>query len=432
MSALNKCPAMYGLISLGKSGVGKSFIANRLLNRDSFESNTAAGPVTKLMSFSPYQHEKKQCIVYDVPCLLNISQEVMKSNREEIKKAFEHSLQTIVLFIVGEQSGRISEEDITTITLINDAYKIPHESLVLIVNSVPKDMTDDYRNKIITQFVKLFRVTNFQWSANASGEPSISRRAANLDAEPGKILPPIRGYANQPLVSLEEAVLPLQCIMPNIESNVWIVKQNLRNPKDGLTVDESASIMLYTYESISDGESLSYILNETLNSKNRKQLVPWYLYLRLLLTALDHLPAKECTVFRKTKRNLIHQYPNDKVITWWGFSSCTSSMDTPRSAPDFDNDETHTQFVIQCHKGRNIKNHSFEKTADEILLLPATQFVVTMSVKANRKLNLVHLQEQSLSFPLLEPVQAPNRTKNSAQCFDDECQPPGIKSKFPS
>ncbi|CAF5114653.1 unnamed protein product, partial [Rotaria magnacalcarata] len=49
-----------------------------------------------------------------------------------------------------------------------------------------------------------------------------------------------------PLVSLEEAVKPLLNIVPKVERNVYVVQENCQNPEDGLTTDESASIMLCT------------------------------------------------------------------------------------------------------------------------------------------------------------------------------------------
>ena len=37
-------------------------------------------------------------------------------------------------------------------------------------------------------------------------------------------------------------------VLPKIERNVFIVKQSCTEPKDGVSTDESAAIMLYAFE----------------------------------------------------------------------------------------------------------------------------------------------------------------------------------------
>ncbi|CAF4419089.1 unnamed protein product, partial [Rotaria magnacalcarata] len=123
-------------------------------------------------------------------------------------------------------------------------------------------------------------------------------RFTDVGELPKRMLAPIEGYDTVPLVSLEDAVKPLVDIVPNVERNVYVVKENCQDPEDGLTTDESASIMLYTYESILHENSLYVKLNDTLRSEQRKHLVPWFLYLRLILTALARLPSKRRSIFR--------------------------------------------------------------------------------------------------------------------------------------
>ncbi|CAF4224451.1 unnamed protein product, partial [Rotaria magnacalcarata] len=82
-------------------------------------------------------------------------------------------------------------------------------------------------------------------------------RFVDVGALSKRMLAPIDGYEKAPLVSLEETVKPLVNIVPKIERNVYVVQENCQNPEDGLTSDESASIMLYTYESMPRDDSLS-------------------------------------------------------------------------------------------------------------------------------------------------------------------------------
>ncbi|CAF1261988.1 unnamed protein product [Rotaria sordida] len=88
-------------------------------------------------------------------------------------------------------------------------------------------------------------------------------RFADFGALPKRMLAPIEGYEKIPLITLEEAVKPLVNIVPKVERNVKIVKKKCQESEDGLTTDESAAIMLYTYESMPHEDSLYVKLNET-------------------------------------------------------------------------------------------------------------------------------------------------------------------------
>lgn len=108
------------------------------------------------------------------------------------------------------------------------------------------------------------------------------------DARP---LQPIAGYETFPLVSLKEACRPLEKIMDkHLKTHVKIARRACAQPKDGLTVDESAALYLYTMEWGIRENSLYYVLNSTLRSAERGKLVPWYCYLKLMLTAFFKLP----------------------------------------------------------------------------------------------------------------------------------------------
>ena len=62
-------------------------------------------------------------------------------------------------------------------------------------------------------------------------------------------------------------------------------------PQDGLTIDESAAIRLYTIEWQKPHRSLYSMLNETLKTADRKALQPYFKYFKLFLTALVKLPS---------------------------------------------------------------------------------------------------------------------------------------------
>ncbi|CAF0830689.1 unnamed protein product [Adineta steineri] len=154
-------------------------------------------------------------------------------------------------------------------------------------------------------------------------------RFSDFTSEPTETLPPIQGYETRPLVSLEEAIHPLIPLVPEVERMAWIVKQNHFDGEHGLTNDEAASILLYTIEWEPKHKSFYIILNNTLRAADRQLLKPWFLYLRLIMTSLAKLPSdsNRLTVYRGVKLDLSAQYPKGSTVTWWGFSSCTTSVD---------------------------------------------------------------------------------------------------------
>ena len=243
-------------------------------------------------------------------------------------------------------------------------------------------------------------------ASNTTGNSSV-RRFTDVGVLPKRMLAPIEGYENEPLVSLEEAIKPLVDIVPKIERNVFFVKQNCAEPKDGLSTDESAAIMLYTYESMPHDHSLYVILNAALRAEQRQKLIPWFRYLRLVLTALARLPSERRHVSRGVKEDLREQYPVGQNFIWWGFSSCTSTIDVLENEQFVGKTGKRTLFQIECHAGKNVKNHSFVSTEDEILLLPARQFVVRGCLDLGNQLYMIQLKEIDPKYPLLEPIPAP-------------------------
>ncbi|CAF1102523.1 unnamed protein product [Adineta steineri] len=218
------------------------------------------------------------------------------------------------------------------------------------------------------------------------------------------LLMPIVGYEKMPLVSLETAVQPLIDLLPNIQQYVYVAKQRSKEATDGLTQDESASIMLYSMGWEPSDECLYVMLNKSLRSENRTQLKPWFSYLKLLLTALSRLPSVRMTVYRGVKLDLSRKYQKGATILWWGFSSCTKSIDVLQSNQFLGDTGARTIFIIECYSGKNIRNHSYFASEDEILLPPATQFRVKSCLDQAGGLKLIHLEETESPFPLIEPI----------------------------
>jgi hypothetical protein len=186
-----------------------------------------------------------------------------------------------------------------------------------------------------------------------SGSTSVGYHARVTDdllQEPGRRLTPIRGYQNMPLVSLQQAVEPLVSILPAVREMVWIVLEQRTGPFDGLSRDESASIMLYTLDWDPPGQPFYRVLNDALGSEDGQRLKPWFLYLKLFLTALNRLPS--CTTghfYRGVKRDLRAHYPIKKEFFWWRFSSCTATLEVLQSETFLGNVGSRTRFMATCH-----------------------------------------------------------------------------------
>ncbi|CAF1326489.1 unnamed protein product, partial [Didymodactylos carnosus] len=258
----------------------------------------------------------------------------------------------------------------------------------------------------------------------AAGGVAVQRnaRVSDIADEPHRMLMPIRGYDEKPLVSLEEAVKPLVSILPGVQDYVYVAKQRCEeDPADGLSQDESASIILYSMEWEPQEQCLYYVLNATLRAEDRGQLKPWFLYFKLLLTALARLPSTRHFVYRGVKIDLSKQYPAGKTFVWWGFSSCTSSIQVLENKQFLGTTGVRTMFTIDCDSGKDICRHSYYQSEEEILLLAARQFKVVACLQPAPDLHMIQLKEIQSPILLLQPVtltSLANKTSTGAQKED--------------
>ncbi|CAF1013724.1 unnamed protein product [Adineta steineri] len=242
-------------------------------------------------------------------------------------------------------------------------------------------------------------------------DPLKYTRVSDIVNEPLEMLMPIEGYEEMPIVPLNEAVAPLLSILPKIQDYADIVKKRCKLiPPDGLTRDESAAIMLYSMEWEPHEECLSFALNAALRTEDRKELKPWFSYLKLILTALEKLPSTPSNVFRGMNLDLSNRYSVRKTFVWWGFSSCTTSIEVLEEEQILGKIGQRTVFTIECDSGKDISRHSYYKSKKKVLLLPARQFMVVGCFEQAQGLHIIQLKETKPPFTLLQPV-----TNQSAQ-----------------
>ncbi|CAF4132063.1 unnamed protein product [Rotaria sordida] len=241
-------------------------------------------------------------------------------------------------------------------------------------------------------------------------------RYSDVAEEPLLPLTPINIYEQIPLVELEDAIEPLLSIVPDVKQMLCVVKENCQEIKDDLTINESASIMLYSMEWEPKECSFNLILNRTLRDENRDRLKPWHLYLKLFMKSLSKLPSIHCYVYRGIQIDLSNEYLQGKTFIWWGFSICTQSIEICENEQYFDKTNQRTRFRIECKSGKDIHNHSFHKTTDEILLLSAQRYKVISSIDSNNGLHIIQVKEID-SFPISQSINT-DRTSSITVSFN--------------
>ncbi|CAM4769801.1 unnamed protein product [Rotaria magnacalcarata] len=203
------------------------------------------------------------------------------------------------------------------------------------------------------------------------------------------------GYADQPLLPLYEACAPLTGIIHDISFYVQLaLDETSEQPPNGLTIDESASIRLFTIEWESPHQSLHSMLNYTLNTAVRKELLPYFQYLKLFMTALVKLPCLPSQiVWRGINQDLSAQLLPGITMKWWAFSSCTATMAALESNMCLNAAGTRTLLSIEAINGRTISAHSHSAIEDEILLFPGIHVAVQPQVSTVSNLHIIHLKQ---------------------------------------
>ncbi|CAF2187976.1 unnamed protein product [Rotaria magnacalcarata] len=216
---------------------------------------------------------------------------------------------------------------------------------------------------------------------------------------------PIVGYADQPLLPLYKACAPLNEIVENISFYVQLaLDETPEIPPGGMTIDESAAIRLYTIEWEGPHRSLYSMLNRTLKTGNRKELQPYFKYMKLFVTALAKIPCDPpATVWRGVTKDLSQQFPAGTPVTWWAFTSCTTNLTVLENNMYLGNAGSRTLFSVEAINGRSVRVHSHFDTEDEILLLPGTHMIVQSRLSPAPDLHIIHLKQVIPDEVLLEP-----------------------------
>lgn len=150
----------YGLIILGNSGAGKSFLANVLVGYDAFKHEFSSTAVTADTEYVEVNIGHFPLAIFNIPGLIEANQERINLNKAEIDRAFQERPNSVVMFVFGHQNGRIRDEDVVAFNVINAAYPFRSESLIIVVNGIPKRRPKDYEGSTLVLLQKLLVNTN--------------------------------------------------------------------------------------------------------------------------------------------------------------------------------------------------------------------------------------------------------------------------------
>jgi hypothetical protein len=230
-------------------------------------------------------------------------------------------------------------------------------------------------------------------------------RTVNIINDIRADLSAIVGYAGEPLLPLFKACAPLSNIIHNLSFYIQMaLNETPEEPPNGLTIDESAAIRLYTIEWPQPHRSLYSMLNYTLKNEDREFLRPYFKYLKLFLTALVKLPCMPpLTIWRGVTKDLSKEFPPGTPVTWWAFSSCTVELPVLKNNMFLGVTGKRTLFSVEAINARTICAHSHFVSEDEILLLPGTHMIVQSQFSPAADLHIIHLRQVKPEEILLEP-----------------------------
>ncbi len=143
---------------MGNTGVGKSFLANILLKQDAFVHKATPRAVTTETEFKEISLGNETYAIFNIPGLIEADQKRIETNKVEIHKAFHERPTSLILYAFGSQGGRIRDEDVVAFNALNKAYEFKLDSLVLIVNGVPKDRPKNYEGEVTVLLEELIKM----------------------------------------------------------------------------------------------------------------------------------------------------------------------------------------------------------------------------------------------------------------------------------
>ncbi|CAF0977928.1 unnamed protein product [Adineta steineri] len=188
-----------------------------------------------------------------------------------------------------------------------------------------------------------------------------------------KRITPVYGFLSEELVSIEKALEPIESQIANLPYYIKIAKKYCHYPSEhGLTLDESASVYIYTMEWT--GQTLYRVLNKILRNEDRHLCKIWFPYLKLFDTALNKLPTVKEIVWRGITEDIGKNFHENQIITWWSVNSCSSKVSVIKGF--LGNKKNSTTFLIEVLNGIKVSGYTEHESEHEIILRMGTELRV--------------------------------------------------------
>ncbi len=165
-----------------------------------------------------------------------------------------------------------------------------------------------------------------------------------------------------------------------------------------------AVLALYTAE-LCEGESPYSVCNGALRLADRSKCKPFVNFIWYLMHAMAKCdPYDGTNVFRGVKADLSADYPKDREMTWFQFSSCTCDIQVEQSEQFCGSSGARTLFSIELTTGRArvITKFSLVPSEAEVLLPPNSRFKVVSQLDAGNGLVIIQLKELPPKDPIID------------------------------
>jgi hypothetical protein len=211
----------------------------------------------------------------------------------------------------------------------------------------------------------------------------------------------VRGYQNEKLVALEEALAPMCSRINGLSQYIKLALNEChRSSKHGLTRDESAAVYLYTLEW--GDQSLYRVLNQALRSDDPDKVKEWFPFLKLFNSAISKLPTVSECVWRGVPDDISRNLKKDQIVTWSSINSCSTSIDVikdflsskSRSWKDIFTRKHSKLVMIEIYNGKSLTGYTRFPGENEVVLAPGTKLrVVSDALHHDGGLHVIHLKE---------------------------------------
>ncbi len=130
-----------GILVLGNTGTGKSFLANILLGRNHFVHEESVTSVTTTTDFTTWQESFH---IFDIPGMVESDERNIERNKKEIERAFQICPNSRIMFVcTGAVGGRLRSQDVVAYKVLSRAYQFNPRSVVFVINKLAKKTASD-------------------------------------------------------------------------------------------------------------------------------------------------------------------------------------------------------------------------------------------------------------------------------------------------